>query len=79
MAEDGSSPGSDRGSPGTWSLEHGGDGLYPLRPVRAPAQVDGRLGALPGTRDQLAVKRGRLEAITVDNGPEFQSKAKLPM
>ena len=44
--------------------EPGGGGLCPLGPVRAPAHVDGRLGALPGPGDgggpeALRVKRPR--------------------
>ena len=48
---DGSSPGGDRGSPGACGPEPGRGSLCPLGPVRAKADVDGRVGALRDPRE----------------------------
>ncbi len=53
MAEDRPSPGGGRGGLGACGPEPCRGGLCPLRPVRAPACPDGRLGALPGPGDRL--------------------------
>ena len=48
--EDRSSQGGDRGGPGACGPEPCRGRLCPIGPVRAPAHVDERLGALPGPR-----------------------------